>query len=257
MFKLGLCSVTFREKSVDEVIDICREYGLEGVEWGGDGHLRAGGERDDVLELKEKCRVAGLATPGYGSYFDVLEHGPERFGPTLDVAELIGADTIRVWPGWVRPEQVTAEQYGKIVETSRDIAMQAALKGIRVAYEFHDNTCTEGGEAALKLLGQVNHPNLLTYYQLIRPTETAWNLTSLEAVYGQLAYVHVQANDDVDNYPLEDFRDVWEGIVSRLRQWDYDGWLLFEFNRDNSVEQLGKDLELLRALIDQRGRNHE
>jgi len=92
---------------------------------------------------------------------------------------------------------------------------------------------------------------------LIRPTETAWNLTSLEAVYGQLAYVHVQANDDVDNYPLEDFRDVWEGIVSRLRQWDYDGWLLFEFNRDNSVEQLGKDLELLRALIDQRGRNHE
>ncbi len=251
MFKLGLCSVTFRDMPVDEVIAVCRRCGLEGIEWGGDVHLQADGKREDILELKEKCRAAGIATPGYGSYFDVLEHGPEQFGPVLEAAGLIGADTIRVWPGWVRPERVTEEQYGKMVETSRDIAGQAAERGIRVAYEFHDNTCTEGGDNALKLLGQVNHANMLTYYQLIRPTETEWNLANLDAVYGRLAYVHVQANDDVDNFPLEDFREVWEGIIGRLRERDYEGWLLFEFNRDNSVQQLELDLELLRSLIDQ------
>ncbi len=251
MFKLGLCSVTFREKSVDEVIAICNDCGLEGIEWGGDGHLRAGEERDNILEVKQKCRDAGLATPGYGSYFDVLEHGPEQFGPVLETAGLIGADTIRVWPGWVRPEQVTEEQYIKIVDTSRNIAGQAARQGIRVAYEFHDNTCTEGGGNAMKLLGQVDHPNMLSYYQLVRPAETEWNLANLETVYGRLAYIHVQANDDENNFPLEDYREVWDRIISRLRDRGYDGWLLFEFNRDNSVRQLKLDLALLKSLIDQ------
>ncbi len=250
MFKLGLCSVTFRDRSIDEVISICSGCALEGIEWGGDVHLGAGGRRGQILEVKEKCRAAGLATPGYGSYFDVLEQGPEQFAPVLETAGLIGADTIRVWPGWVRPEHVSDEQYGKIVETSRSIAGQAAKQGIRVAYEFHDNTCTEGGENAMKLLARVNHPNMLTYYQLIRPTETEWNLENLETVYDRLAYIHVQANDDVNNFPLEDFREVWQEIIDRLVRGNYDGWLLFEFNRGNSVGQLRLDLELLRSLID-------
>jgi sugar phosphate isomerase/epimerase len=152
--------------------------------------------------------------------------------------------------GWVRPENVSEDQQRKIIETSREIASQAAAHGIRVAFEFHDHTCCEGGENAMRLLETVDHPNLYTYYQLIRPKETDWNLDNLEKVYDRMAYIHVQANDYQRNLPLAEFRELWEEIIRRLKRRGYDGWLLFEFNRDNSVEQLEEDAALIRSFIE-------
>ncbi|MBW7996835.1 MAG: sugar phosphate isomerase/epimerase [Candidatus Glassbacteria bacterium] len=249
MFKLGLCSVTFREMSIKEVISVCSEHGLEGIEWGGDIHLKPGAPLEFVAGVKEKCRDAGLVTPSYGSYFDVMEQEPEEFEHILERALVLEADTIRVWPGWVRPENISGYQLEKLTHTSKRIAEMAVVRNIRVAYEFHDHTPTEGGEALLSLLERVRHPNLYTYYQLIRPEETEWNLNNLDQIYDRLAYIHVQANDYKRNLPLADFREVWQKIIERLKARGYDGWLLFEFNKDNSVGQLEQDLALIRSFI--------
>ena len=55
MFRLGLCSVTFREMSAVEVIEICRKLGLEGIEWGGDIHLKPDIDTGHAEELKARC----------------------------------------------------------------------------------------------------------------------------------------------------------------------------------------------------------
>ena len=120
---------------------------------------------------------------------------------------------------------------------------------IRVAFEFHDHTPTEGGDNVLKVLEGAHHPNLYTYYQLIRPNEYDWNLENLEKIYPRLAYVHVQANDGEKNLPLEHFKEVWKEILIRLKKQRYDGWLFFEFNKDNSVEQLAEDIRLMKSLM--------
>ena len=249
MFKLGLCSVTFRDKTVEEIIELSAKEGLEGIEWGADVHVKPGTAASRVKEIVSLCRKKKLAIPSYGSYFNVLEHQPADFAPILDTAALLGADTIRVWAGWVKPKEMNEEQFGKITSTSREIAAMAAAKKIRVAFEFHDNTPTEGADGLLKVLKGVNHPNLYTYWQLIRPTEFAWNLENLERVYSKLTYIHVQANDGEKNLPLEDFNDTWKEILSRLKKKGYEGWLFFEFNKDNSIKQLAADIKMIKKLM--------
>jgi len=249
MFKLGVCSVTFREKPAEEIIEIAAQQGLDGIEWGADVHVKPDAPAEYVTGVASKCREAGLAVPSYGSYFDVLEHEPAQFAPVVDKAALLGAGVIRVWGGWVRPEEMSAWQFAKITATSREIAGMAEEKNIRVAFEFHDNTPTEGGDNVLKVLDGAGHPNLYTYYQLIRPNEYDWNLENLEKVYPRLAYVHVQANDGEKNLPLEDFSDVWGEILLRLKKQGYDGWLFFEFNKDNSVAQLADDIKMMKSLM--------
>ncbi len=250
MFKLGLCSVTFREKPAEEIIEIARQQELEGIEWGADIHVKPGSPAEYAASVAEKCRNAGLAIPSYGSYFDVLDHAPADFAAIVEKAALLGAGVIRVWGGWVRPEEVNPEQFEKITSTSREIAGMAAEKNIKVAFEFHDNTPTEGGDNVLKVIHGAGHPNLYTYYQLIRPNDYDWNLANLEKIYPRLAYVHVQANDGERNLPLADFRDMWKEILLRLKKKSYDGWLFFEFNKDNSVQQLAEDIKLMRSLME-------
>jgi len=249
MFRLGLCSVTFREKPVEEIIEIAAQQGLEGIEWGADVHVKPDSPAEFAAGVAEKCNSAGLAVPSYGSYFDVLEHDPADFAQIVEKADLLGAGVIRVWGGWVRPEEVAAEQFEKITSTSREIAGMAEQANIRVAFEFHDDTPTEGGDNVLKVLQGAHHPNLYTYYQLIRPNDYDWNLENLEKVYPRLAYVHVQANDGGKNLPLAHFREVWGEILLRLKKQNYDGWLFFEFNKDNSVEQLAEDVRLMKSLM--------
>ena len=249
MFKLGLCSVTFREKSTDEIIRIVVDQGLEGIEWGGDVHARPGALGAGIKELGEMCHEAGLHAPSYGSYFDALENEPHDFTAVLETAGLLGVDTIRIWPGWVDPGQETPEQRARIVSTSRNAAEQAAVRNIRVAFEFHDHTLTEGADNTLRLLEEIGYSNVYTYYQLIRPDDFAWNLENFDKVYPRLAYVHVQANDGERNLPLEDYRDLWREIIRRLKDRGYNGWLFFEFNQDNSVAQLEKDVALIRSFM--------
>ena len=134
MFKLGLCSVTFREKPAEEIIEIARQQELEGIEWGADVHVKPDSPAEYAAGVAEKCRNAGLAIPSYGSYFDVLDHAPADFAAIVEKAALLGAGVIRVWGGWVRPEEVNPEQFEKITSTSRKIAGMAAEKNIKVAF---------------------------------------------------------------------------------------------------------------------------
>ena len=249
MFKLGLCSVTFRDKSVEEIIELSAKEGLEGIEWGADVHVKPDTSASRVKKIVALCRKNKLAIPSYGSYFNVLDHQPKDFAPILETAALLGAVTIRVWAGWVLPKDMNEEQFKKITSTSREIAGMAAAKKIKVAFEFHDNTPTEGADGLLKVLKGAGHPNLCTYWQLIRPTDTAWNLDNLERVYSKLTNVHVQANDGEKSLPLEDFRDTWKEVLSRLKKKGFDGWLFFEFNKDNSVKQLAADIKMIKKLM--------
>ena len=38
----GLCSITFRDLSVDDVVALAADAGLAGIEWGADRHVPPG-----------------------------------------------------------------------------------------------------------------------------------------------------------------------------------------------------------------------
>ena len=51
-FKLGLCSVTFRKKSIEEVVETARKAGVGYIEWGGDIHVKS---VEDACKVKSLC----------------------------------------------------------------------------------------------------------------------------------------------------------------------------------------------------------
>lgn len=97
--KLGLTSVTFKEKSIEEVVDLTKRAGLSCIEWGGDVHV-VHGDVETAKKAREITNNAGLEVSSYGSYYRVGDYGEnykEEFGKILKTAEALGAKTIRIW----------------------------------------------------------------------------------------------------------------------------------------------------------------
>jgi len=82
--KTGLCSITFRKHSVDEVIDFAKSAELDGIEWGGDVHVPPG-DLELARSVREKTEAAGLTIPSYGSYYRCNDD-TEPFSDVLDTA---------------------------------------------------------------------------------------------------------------------------------------------------------------------------
>ncbi len=63
---IGLCSVTFRETPVEDVINLAKEANLQTIEWGSDHHLPEG-DLDHARKVSKLMEEAGLTTSSYGS----------------------------------------------------------------------------------------------------------------------------------------------------------------------------------------------
>jgi len=249
LIKLGLCSVTFRKKSMAELVELCGGIGLEGIEVGGDIHLPPGSPQAAVGEVAEMCSGAGLEIPSYGSYFNVLDNKAEDFAPVLETAVQLGAGTIRIWPGWVEPDRITDEQLAKMASTARAAAGAAAEKDVRVAFEYHLNSPTAGAKSTLRVLEAAAHDNLYTYYQYLKPDGIERNLADLKAVFPRLAYVHCHYYEGDDYMPLAEGRREWAAVCASLKELNYQGYIFMEFVRGNTPEQLTEDVALLRELL--------
>lgn len=252
MIKLGLCSVTFRKMSVDEVIRTARETGLQAIEWGGDVHVPPALGAEGIRQIASKCAAAGLATPSYGSYFNVFEHDPAAFAPVLEAAAALGAQVIRLWAGWIEAAEMNDEQLAKIVATTRAIADQAAARKVKVAFEFHNNTPTHGGGYALKLLRAIGHPNVFSYWQVLPFDSFEKSLDNLDKVLPYLVMVHMQNPQGMDDLgPLADREKDWRGYIGKLKAAGWQGTMFFEFNLDNSPSQLAKDAAFIQRMLEE------
>ena len=70
MSNLGLVSISFRDLSVEQIIDLCKKNGLKSVEWGGDIHVPHG-DTERAKRVYELCENNGISVAAYGSYYRV------------------------------------------------------------------------------------------------------------------------------------------------------------------------------------------
>jgi 3-dehydroshikimate dehydratase len=126
----GLCSVTFRESSVDEVIALAVSAGLESIEWGGDVHVPPG-DTDIARSVGERTRAAGLDVASLGSYYRCDDAGD--FASTLSSAAALGAPRIRVWAGEKTSADATGDDRGTVTSNLDTAALHASEYGIELA----------------------------------------------------------------------------------------------------------------------------
>jgi len=247
MLHTGLVSVTFRQLSSVEIIALVRQAGLEGIEWGGDVHVPPG----DLAQAARVCRQtqeAGLRVASYGSYYVVGGAGEAAFEAVLETALALNAPTVRVWAGERGASAAGAAGWEAVIHDARRIAGLAAAAGVRLAFEYHENTLTETPEAAVRLLQQVAQANMGCYWQPLVGLSLDERRQGLEALAPWLSNLHVYQMDGEERRPLADGTAEWQPYMAWVRRQPGERYALLEFVRDDAPSQFLKDAAVLKAL---------
>jgi sugar phosphate isomerase/epimerase len=248
----GLVTITFRQLTPPEVIELVKRAGLLGLEWGGDIHVPHG-DLVRARQVRQQTEAAGLQTAAYGSYYRVGHGEPVPFETILDTAVELGAPLIRVWAG-KQGSAASDEAYRRqVVEDSRRIANLAAQAGIGLAYEFHANTLTDTAASAHALLEAVAHDNIAAYWQPPRYWSVEQNLAGLAAVFPWLSHVHVYKWDTSsgERLPLISGEAEWQTYLNKVKTSGRDHFALLEFVVADSPQNFQRDAATLKKWLAQ------
>lgn len=250
MIDSGLVSITFRQLTPEQIVELVQRAGLGGIEWGGDVHVPHGDVRR-AETVRRMTEDAGLRVAAYGSYYRVSHADTGPFDAVLDSAVALGAPLIRVWAGRQATAEADDAYWAAVVEDSQRIATLAADAGIRIVYEYHANTLTDTDEAALQLLQRVDHENVSTYWQPPRYSEFEDNLAGMESIMPWLWGVHVFQwhRETGERQPLAAGEAEWLRYLTKAQECQRDIYALIEFVADDEPENFLSDAATLKSWL--------
>ncbi|MDQ8207616.1 sugar phosphate isomerase/epimerase [Coraliomargarita sp. SDUM461003] len=250
MLHSGLCSISFRKLSIDELIALCVKAKIDGIEWGGDVHVPPG-DIELAQSVKAKTEAAGLELCSYGSYYR-CNSDSGSFSDVLESADALGTPIIRVWAGQKGSADADAAYREEVAEHLRRTVIAAREMDITIALEYHGNTLTDTQASAHQLLEEVGLPELKLYWQPRSGGDFATDLIELDAALPHLAHVHCfhwGPGGWKDRYPLLDGTKKWQAYLEPIRQLEEDRYVILEFAKDDSTEQFLEDAQVLRSLL--------
>ena len=247
---IGLVSVTFRQLPPEEIVRLCRQAGLDGIEWGGDIHVPPG-DLETARQVGAVTASQGLRVLAYGSYYRLgAGSDPQRdFAPVLTSARALGAPLSRVWPGDRGSAAADEAYYKAAAAETRIICGMAGEYGIRVAYEYHPGTLTDCIDSARRLLDLCGGCGIRSLWQpRVIPAEE--NLKELEQMDGRLAHIHVfhwvKREGQTLRLPLAQGAADWKQYLAAAARIPGGHGLLLEFVPGDSPEQFIADARTLR-----------
>ncbi len=249
----GLVSITFRNFSAREIVDLVRKAGLRGIEWGGDVHAPHGDERA-AAEVKKLTTGAGLRVAAYGSYYRAGESEAEglEFSSVLASAIALDAPTIRIWAGRRASRDADPDYRKQVEDDICRVADLAAAHNITISLEYHGNTLTDTNASAQQILREIDHDNLFTYWQPPVRMDDTERRAGLRAILPRLSNLHVFYWTPTDKgfakHPLEQGKTAWNAYLEIVNRTGRDHWALLEFVRDDTPEQFLLDAAILKEL---------
>ncbi|QDY69213.1 sugar phosphate isomerase/epimerase family protein [Qingshengfaniella alkalisoli] len=252
----GLCSVTFRHLSPDEIIALCADTGIEAIEWGMDLHLPPG-DIAHARKIGRRCAGAGIALPTVGSYVRCEDNNPDELKPVLESANAVGARSVRIWAGTAGSAEISAEHRARTIDTIRDYCDLAQDAGLVLSLEYHGNTLTDTLQSTLDTLATVNHPALTSYWQPRKAGPIEKAMIEVESLHEYLSHIHCFHWESYQNrYALSDGRNYWKTLFTHLANIAMAGpdetrWAFLEFVRGDDPDQFREDAATLIALLEE------
>ncbi len=242
----GLCSVSFRLLSVEEIIRQVKENGLNCIEWGGDVHVPVN-DTENAERVRKLTLEAGLKILSFGSYYKC--ESAEGFEAVSKAAELLGARIIRIWAGTKDAEQYSQEEFSRLISVVRQCADIAKTRKQSLAFEFHFGTYNNSPTNAKRLLKAVDRENVKTYWQPMywrdyesNEGEIDINVKSIKELYDDIVGVHIYGWKKYQRFPLVEYLEKWKAYDKALP--DTNGYL--EFFLNDKIEQFMEDAKVLR-----------
>ena len=242
-FKLGLCSVTFRKKTAEDVVALSKKAGISFIEWGGDVHVKT---LDDAKKVKALCDEADIKISSYGSYFNSAVYDEGKWHNTCEITKEMCAESIRIWLGKKNSQVTSDKEYNLLLENTKKMCDIAAEYGLMVCPECHDNTFNNNTDAILRFIGDLQKDNFKTYFQS-RYFRMEYDLDRIDRTYPYIKDVHVSYRDlKREQLFRKKDKNYLDTLLKKLKKKDFDGIVMIEFVSGNSEKNFLSDTEKLK-----------
>lgn len=198
--KLSLCSIGDREMNIKKVIARTAQLGYEGIEL-YEPHIRSFLDRGHTIEeLADLLHEHNLVVSVISSYAVFCESA-DRYNQTiaqfsrevLPWAKYLQGAPVRILLDWIGTDKATFEERLQIVNGLRVIAEMAAVKGLMLLMETHQDQLTDSTKATIQLIKDVGMENIrvnLDIYNLFEMGENP--LRALEELLPSTSNIHLK-----------------------------------------------------------------
>lgn len=242
-FRLGLCSVTFRKKSAEEIVKIAKNAGVGYIEWGGDVHVKS---CEDAKKVKILCDNENIKISSYGSYFNSANYNEDEWISVCKIADAMGASSVRIWLGRKNSEETDNAEYLTLLENTKKMCDIASSYGLLVCPECHDNTFNNNTDAFLRLKKDLQRENFRTYFQS-RYFRMEYDLDRIDRTFDFTENVHVSYRDlkREQRFRKKD-KNYLDTLLNILIKKKFDGIVMVEFVSGDREKVFYKDIEKLK-----------
>lgn len=252
MKKSGLCSVTFRDRTPEEIITLTQAAGLHAIEWGGDTHVPIN-DAEHAKRVGQRTRQAGLEVASYGSYFYAGEG--HDFSPFLEAAQALQTKAIRIWAKKMDFKKeigrIDEQEFTAVVQDIEKAAKQAQSAGISLHLECHQGTYTDTTKSAKRLMAAIDEPNVFLYWQPLAYTSKVERLEQIKELGKYISNVHVfHWDSDFSRFPLREGKREWQDYIQQVQSCsDNPHYFLMEFVKGNTASQFAEDAHTIKELL--------
>lgn len=247
-FKCGLCSVSFRGNTPEEILTAMAAAGLKYIEWGSDVHAPYT-DTERLKAISELQRQHGIACSSYGTYFRIGHTDMAELPGYISAARILGTDLLRLWCGVKGSADLDTEEKKALFDCCRTAAKIAEENGVTLAMECHMGTYTDTAESIAELMEEVDSPHFRMYWQPNQYRTAEENITHVRMTGKYVTTVHAFNWVGDKRYPLADAVSQWREYLSCI---DGKHTVLLEFLHDGRLESLATEAEALRTITDER-----
>lgn len=248
--RIGFTSTSFRQiKSLEKIVKIAADCGADCIEWGGDIHVK--NERN-AQEAKRLCDSYGIGICSYGSYYRVGDGNTAEWERICRIADILGAEWIRVWLGRQDSEKTDENTYKKILADAKNMCAIAEKYNMKIVSECHDNTFNNNTDAFLKIVQEVGSPVFLTYFQS-RYKKKKYDLDRIERTLPLTECVHISFSElRREQFPKYDPSYI-DALIEKILSVGFNKTMLVEytyiFGRFGLPSSMKNDIMTLRERV--------
>lgn len=242
--KIGVASVTFRNKTISQVVEIAKNAGVEFIEWGGDVHVKT---LDDAILAKKLCDENNIKISSYGSYYRTLCSDKAEWEEICKIASEMGASSVRIWLGKKDSEKFTEDEYNALSEEMKFLCEKAKEYNLFVCPECHDNTFNNNTESIIRLKNDLNCDNFKTYFQS-RYFRFSYDMDRIEKTFDFIENFHVSYRDlkREQRFRKKD-KNYLDKLIKKFISMNYNGIVIIEFTQGSKEKSFYKDVKKLKA----------
>jgi len=242
-FNFGLCSVSFRKNTPEEILLGMKAAELSVIEWGSDVHCPP----EKAEEIAELQKQYGIRCCSYGTYFRLGVMPACELEQYIKAAKTLGADVLRLWCGDKNSQDYTEREKEELFIACKAAAEIAEAEDVTFCMECHNKTYTNAKDSALELMNQVASPHFRMYWQPNQHRSEEENIAYAKAIAPYTVNIHIFNWKGKEKYPLGEARGIWREYLSC-----FDGGrnLLLEFMPDGKLETLTREAKTMKEIAE-------